>query len=218
MHCSGKTGGVIFACMVAFSCIGALNGSFFTSSRLIYMAGKERFLPKVFGRLHKTRNTPVNALGLQAVLTVFFILVGGGFRTLVNFYSVASWGFYFLTVLGLVVLRIKEPNLERPYKTWIVTPLVFCAVALFLLSMPVVAAPFEALTALGFIAFGVPLYYITQRPHSRIEEGSRFDSVLAWATTCFSRSQSRQAAGWAPVATEGDERVEMLQSRRDSSG
>jgi len=71
------------------------------------MAGKERFLPKVFGRLHKTRNTPVNALGLQAVLTVFFILVGGGFRTLVNFYSVASWGFYFLTVS---IVTLSSPN------------------------------------------------------------------------------------------------------------
>ena len=33
-----------------------------------------------------------------------------------------------LQVLGLVILRVKEPTLERPYKTWIITPLVFCAV------------------------------------------------------------------------------------------
>lgn len=62
------------------------------------MAGREKFLPSVFGRLHETRKTPVNALCLQALLTMIFILVGGGFRTLINFYSVASWGFYFLTV------------------------------------------------------------------------------------------------------------------------
>lgn len=121
-------------------------GSFFTSARLIYTAGREHFLPSVFGRLHKTRKTPVNALCLHALLTTAFILVGGGFRTLVNFVSVASWSFYFLTVesiigalyisinlgwmqvLGLVVLRIREPNLERPYRTWIITPLVFCSV------------------------------------------------------------------------------------------
>ena len=123
------------------------SGSFFTSARLIYTAGREHFLPSMFGRLHKTRKTPVNALCLQALLTTIFILVGGGFRTLVNFVSVASWSFYFLTVsrplghcitsvnpawmqvLGLVVLRIREPNLERPYRTWIITPLVFCAVS-----------------------------------------------------------------------------------------
>jgi len=87
-----------------------------------------------------------------------------------------------LKVLGLVILRVKEPLLERcagtavcgtmsnlgvrPYKTWIVTPLMFCAVsflvvtgssalvnpvqvALFLLCMPIIAAPLEAMAVLG---------------------------------------------------------------------
>lgn len=108
-----------------------LKGSFFTSSRLIYAAGRERFLPAMFGRLHKTRKTPQNATFLQAGITIAFIAIGGGFRSLINFSVVASWAFYFLTVsltsdivtqrdidecgqvLGLVILRIKEPMLER---------------------------------------------------------------------------------------------------------
>ena len=49
----------------------------------------------------------------------------------------------------MVVLRVKEPTLERPYKTFITTPLLFSAVALFLLLMPIVAAPLEALAAFG---------------------------------------------------------------------
>lgn len=65
-------------------------------------------------------------------MTIGFIVIGGGFQSLVNFSVVASWSFYFLTVcddrflaysvalsidvnkvLGLVILRVKEPNLER---------------------------------------------------------------------------------------------------------
>jgi amino acid transporter len=99
--------------MVAVSCFGALNGAFFTSSRLICAAGREGFLPEIFGQLHPTRKTPQNATILQAVISMVYVTFGGGFRSLVNFYSVASWGFYFLTVLGLVVLRFKEPFLER---------------------------------------------------------------------------------------------------------
>lgn len=99
--------------MVAVSCFGALNGGFFTSTRLICAAGQEGFLPEIFGQLHPVRKTPVNAAILQAVISIIFVIFGGGFRSLVNFYSVAGWGFYFLTVLGLVVLRFKEPFLER---------------------------------------------------------------------------------------------------------
>ena len=35
---------------------------------------------------------------LQASITITFILLGGGFRSLINFAVVASWAFYFLTV------------------------------------------------------------------------------------------------------------------------
>jgi hypothetical protein len=61
------------------------------------MAGRERYLPAMFGRLHKKRKTPLNAMLLQAVLTIIFIVIGGGFRSLMTFSVVASWAFYFLT-------------------------------------------------------------------------------------------------------------------------
>ncbi|KAF7976719.1 hypothetical protein HWV62_5895 [Athelia sp. TMB] len=159
----GPVGGIVFAFMVAFSCFGALNGATYTSARLICVAGRERYLPAMFGRLHKTRKTPLNAMLLQAALTTIFIVVGGGFRSLINFSVMVSWTFYFLTVLGLIVLRYNEPTLERPYKTWITTPLIFCAVALFLICMPVIAAPLEALAALGFVLVGIPIYYLTSQ-------------------------------------------------------
>lgn len=84
--------------MVAVSCFGALNGGFVTSSHLIYAAGREGYIPRFFGRLHKSRRTPLNACLLQAGLTSTYILIGGGFRSLINFSVVASWAFYFLTV------------------------------------------------------------------------------------------------------------------------
>ena len=74
------------------------SGSFFTSSRLVYAAGRERYLPAVFGKLHSSRRTPLNAALLQAGITITFIMIGSGFRSLINFSVVASWAFYFLTV------------------------------------------------------------------------------------------------------------------------
>lgn len=203
----GPIGGSVFAFMVAFSCFGALNGAFYTNSRLIYAAGRERYIPALFGRLHSTRRTPLNAALLQAAITIIFVVIGGGFRSLVNFSVVASWAFYFLTVLGLVILRIKEPMLERPYRTWIITPLIFCAVALFLLCMPIIAAPLEALAVLGFILAGIPVYYMTQT-----HENSTpwiFNVCKSYILRLVRRSPL--AEGWQAVAT--DEAVEMVENR-----
>ncbi|KAF8534340.1 amino acid permease-domain-containing protein [Trichophaea hybrida] len=133
----GAVGGLVFAIAVSLSCIGALNASTFTSGRLVYVAGKEGYLPSVFGTLGFRSTwfvkTPVYAMLLNAVFSTAYILVGE-FGTLLTFYGVAGYSFYFLTVLGLIVLRFREPKLERPYKTWITTPLVFCCVSLFLIS------------------------------------------------------------------------------------
>lgn len=99
----GNVGAIVFACLVAISCFGAVNGemfcpprpdsaltevikgSMFTSARLIYSAAREGYLPSFFGRLHASRKTPMNAMALQVIITLFYILIGGGFRSMINF-------------------------------------------------------------------------------------------------------------------------------------
>lgn len=94
----------------------------------------------MFAKLDPKRRTPDYAMGLNATLTTFYIIFGGGFRSefgllsaltaeLVNFFSVTSWTWYLVTVVGLLYLRIKEPHLERPYRAWITTPITFCIVS-----------------------------------------------------------------------------------------
>ncbi|KAB8069592.1 amino acid permease-domain-containing protein [Aspergillus leporis] len=185
----GKAGALVFALIVSASCFGALNATVFTSGRLIYAAGKEGYLPSFFGNLwtrgsttsgisnrlqrrswasktisrlfggyNRIGYTPINAMALNSALTLVYVIVGE-FKTLVTFYGVAGYTFYFLTVLGLIVLRIREPYLERPYKTWITTPIIFCCVSIFLLSRAVIAEPLQTLIVVAFIIAGVPVYY-----------------------------------------------------------
>src|SRR4051812_45101341 len=47
----GPVGALILALIVSASCFGALNASTFTSSRLVYVAGKEGYIPALFGRI-----------------------------------------------------------------------------------------------------------------------------------------------------------------------
>ncbi|CAJ0895763.1 6416_t:CDS:2 [Entrophospora sp. SA101] len=70
----GPVGGIFFSLCVAASCFGAANGSIFTGARLIYVAGREGYLPTVFGKVHNKWNTPTAALIMQAVLTILMII------------------------------------------------------------------------------------------------------------------------------------------------
>lgn len=181
----GGLGTLLMALMVSGSCFGALNATTFTSSRLFYAAAKEGYLPRVIGTLgwpfsssdsaafklgtessrmtraaksHNLFMTPIAALALNFAFTSVYILIGT-FSTLLTFYGVAGYFFYFLTVLGLLVLRVQEPHLERPYRCWISTPIIFCCVSLFLLSRSVVAAPWTSFSVLPFLAVGTVVYF-----------------------------------------------------------
>lgn len=211
----GPIGSLFLALTVGASCFGALNSSTFTSSRLVYAASKEGYVPALFGHIGfgsnapesrhassmRTRNrfsstllrwigdedtglffTPVNALILNCTITTIYVLVGE-FDTLLTFYGVAGYTFYFLTVLALIVLRVKEPELERPYKTWITTPIIFCCVSLFLLSRAVFSEPIQTLIVVGFVAAGVPVYLLRVRrkaPAKKTRDYDDDESGFAW--------------------------------------
>ncbi|KAL9936507.1 hypothetical protein V8E36_004575 [Tilletia maclaganii] len=202
----GTTGAVLFASLVAFSCFGALNGQIFTSGRLVSAASAEGYLPGVFGVYSRRTDTPIAAIALQSSLTLLFVVFGSGFAALVNFYAVCSWSFYCLTGLALLTLRVKEPNLERPYKTWIGTPILFSTVALFLLFMPIFSAPLEALAAVGFISAGVPMYFITQpRARERVPGLQWLYRKLGFgrnASVAAAGSVGMGGAGYATLAGE----------------
>lgn len=182
----GPVGSLLLALAVSGSCFGALNATTFTGGRLVYSAGKEGYIPAIFGTIgfhdsaqrvrlprRNTRTkkltsfvadeqgfffTPIYAMILNALITVVYVIIGD-FTTLTTFYGVASYLFYFATVVGLIVLRVKEPELERPYKCWITTPVIFCCVSLFLVSRAVFAKPLQALVVVAFLLIGIPLYW-----------------------------------------------------------
>ncbi|RMY90938.1 hypothetical protein D0861_03371 [Hortaea werneckii] len=203
----GPIGSLVLALVVSGSCFGALNATTFTAGRLIYSAGRENYIPSLFGSIGLTSSssqhhhqpsrlspstksgltsrllsliadsppnhhhhhpsaapggsffaTPIPALLLNLTLTSFYIALGD-FTTLTTFYGVASYLFYFASVLGLLILRVKEPDLPRPYKCWILTPVVFCCVSLFLLTRAIFAKPLQALVVLGFMAVGLGVFW-----------------------------------------------------------
>ena len=70
-----------------------------------------------------------------------------------------------LTVAGVYVLRVTEPNLARPYRTWgyPVTPAIYLAVNVWALTFVLMNETFASLVGLGILGVGLVLYAVMQR-------------------------------------------------------
>ncbi|MEJ1289011.1 solute carrier family 7 (cationic amino acid transporter y+ system) member 9 [Cricetulus griseus] len=145
---------------VAFSTIGAANGTCFTAGRLIYVAGREGHMLKVLSYISVKRLTPAPALIFYGIIATIYI-IPGDINSLVNYFSFASWMFYGMTVLGLIVMRFTRKDLERPIKVPIVIPIFVVLISVFLVLAPIISKPaWEYLYCVLFILSGLIFYFL----------------------------------------------------------
>lgn len=107
-------------------------------------------------------DAPLNAILLSTVLSALYILLGN-FRALVTFNGLGEYSFFFLTVVGAIILRFREPNLQRPYKPFLLVPLVFAAVSGFVVVRGAIFAPMLALVLIVVWGLGLGFYHIRAR-------------------------------------------------------
>jgi APA family basic amino acid/polyamine antiporter len=163
-----KTGGRLISALVCISALGAVNGLVFTGARISYAMGAEHKTFKIFGKWHERTGTPVWALIVQGIIAVTLIMVFGSFIDTILYTAVAVYAFYLGTALSVIVLRFKEPDVERPYKVtgYPITTLIFCAVCGFLIySCVTYAWAFKRvglIILIGILAAGLFLYRITE--------------------------------------------------------
>lgn len=160
------------------------NGFLIGASRLIYAMAESGMLPRWFGRLHPRHKTPGNALILIGVLSVLAPLFGqqmlgwlvgaGGFSLIISYAMVA---------ISFLMLRRREPEMERPFRTpgGSATGVVAVVLAvglgvLFLPGMPAALVwPYEWLILLGWAVAGV--FFILRVPHVGPGPGSHDQMV-----------------------------------------
>ena len=118
----------------------------------------QKKLPDHAGNDGENDGAPFNALILSAILTSLYILLGN-FRALLTFDGMAEYIFFFLTVVGDIVLRFREPDLARPYKPPIILPILFCIVSGFVVVRGAVFAPVQFAVLVGELIVGVIWYY-----------------------------------------------------------
>jgi APA family basic amino acid/polyamine antiporter len=136
----------------------------FTSARIPYaMARRGDFFAwaaKLDAR-HSTPNTALIVQGGWAALLAW----SGTYNQLVTYMVFVSFLFYALSAAAVIVLRRREPALERPYRAWgyPVTPVVFILFSGYLIVNTIREAPGDAAIGAGLLLAGLPVYWYCRK-------------------------------------------------------
>jgi APA family basic amino acid/polyamine antiporter len=135
---------------------------------------RDGLLPPALGEVHASFRTPAAAIALQGVWSCVLILFIGGFSQLFTYVIFGGWLMYALATAAVPILRRKEPALERPFRVpgYPVVPAVFVLAAAAMTVSTILQRPRESLLGLGFIAIGIPLYFLFRRPSGGKRESS----------------------------------------------
>ncbi len=178
------------ALLVSISALGAVNGLIFAGSRVYAAVGADH---RLFARLAQQNprfGSPVWAIAAQAAITVAMILVvgteagqhalnrtfttvgieevswagKGGFDTLLRCTAPVFWLFFLLTSLSLFILRMQEPNVERPFRAplYPASPILFSLTCAYMLYGGIEYAGSLGWVGLALLLGGIPVYLASQ--------------------------------------------------------
>jgi APA family basic amino acid/polyamine antiporter len=112
----GTYGRQIFLLISIITVISSNNATLLTAPRILYAMARDRLLPHRLTSVNQG-GTPAWALFLGLMVSIALIF-SGTFETLIAIDSVVIGAVYVSGFAALMVLRRREPNLPRPYKTW----------------------------------------------------------------------------------------------------
>lgn len=164
----GGWGGHLTLAILVVSTFGALNSNILVGPRVLFAVARDQRFLAPLSRIDPRTGTPALAIGVLSGWAILLIVlatwIGGTdkplFDVLTDYAIFGGSIFYFLAVLSVFVLRRREPDAPRPYRTWGYpwVPLVFTIFYVFLLGSMFVANPRESVAGLGLIAAGLAAY------------------------------------------------------------
>lgn len=158
-HIFGAAGGRVMDALICLGLVSTISSMVWIGPRVSVAMGEDIPLLRLFSK--KTRSgIPRIALLFQfAIVNVLL------FTTTFEMISVAIQFVLILcsslTVLGVIVLRIRQPDLPRPYRTWgyPLTPVIFLSMSVWMMWSAVHEKPWESLAGVATMAIGLVLYF-----------------------------------------------------------
>jgi APA family basic amino acid/polyamine antiporter len=159
----GTGGGKIMAGLISFLLLSSISAMIIAGPRVTRVIGEDYYLFRKLGRM-SDKEIPVMAIIAQGLLSIIYILTST-FEQVIVFIGFTLNVFTFLTVLGVMILRKKRPDLPRPYKTlgYPVVPALFLLISVWILVYGLIYRPKESLAGLALTLSGFVVYAIDRK-------------------------------------------------------
>ena len=162
----GEGGAAFLTVGIMISVFGSLNGYLMTAARVPQAMAEKRQLPLsgILAKLHPKFGTPTNALIMQAILAVVYIL-SGSFNFLTDLLIFVLWIFFTLGVIGVLILRKRGMSDKANYRVplYPVTPIIGIAGSAFILGSTMIDSPGLSLLGIAVTLLGIPVYFILKK-------------------------------------------------------
>ncbi|NNC77809.1 MAG: amino acid permease [Woeseiaceae bacterium] len=162
-HAFGESGGKLAGIVLSLLLISTVSAMTLAGPRVLQVIGEDFRALEILSRCNRD-GLPYIAILLQSCLTVVFI-VTSSFESILVFAGFTLALNSFVTVLGIFVLRWREPELARPYRTfgYPFTPLVYLLLTLWTLTFVLLNKPAEGWFGLAVVVAGIFVYGLASR-------------------------------------------------------
>jgi len=157
----GDVGGRFTGLVLASLLVSTVSAMTLAGPRVLQVIGEDFHALRLLSRTNRD-GIPATAIFVQSCLAILFILTSS-FESILVFAGFTLALNSFATVLGVFVLRWRQPNLPRPYRTFAypLTPLIYLALTGWTLTFVLINKPVEGLFGLGIIGAGLIFYLLS---------------------------------------------------------
>ena len=157
----GELGGRFTGLVLAMLLVSTVSAMTMAGPRVIQVIGED--FPALNALSKKNKDgIPAIAIYIQSAIALLFIF-SSTFESVLVFSGFTLALSSFTTVLGIFVLRWRQPDLPRPYRTFLfpLPPLIYLALTGWTLAFVLISRPVEGLFGLGIIGLGLIFYFLS---------------------------------------------------------
>lgn len=137
-----------------FGLIASFHGIILAAGRSSFEFGRVRLAPAALGKIHSRFKTPANALLVNMVIGVIALLTGKT-AEIITISVFGALTLYIFSMISLIILRRKQPDLERPFKAPLYPVLPIVALVIGIISFIAMTIYNFKLAIIYFVILGI---------------------------------------------------------------